>query len=164
MIRIRPYKDSDEETILSWCRDETTYRRWTAGVLGTFPITHEQFSETGRLMRFTALDEKAVVGFFTLRNPSDTLDELRFGFVIVDPARRGAGIGQKMLRLGLRYAFEIYRAHRVTIGVFEENTPARRCYRAVGFTETGRIESYIYRGAQYRVLEMESTEQEGSRL
>ena len=38
-----------------------------------------------KLMPFTAFDESGMVGFFTLRNPGDSLDELRFGFVIVDP-------------------------------------------------------------------------------
>ena len=101
MIRLRPYKDSDAETVLSWCGEEKAFYQWTAGVLGAFPLTKERFAGLGKLMRFTALDDQEIVGFFTLRNPKPTQDEVRFGFVILDPNRRGQGIGKEMLRLGL---------------------------------------------------------------
>ena len=155
MIRIRPYKDSDAAKILSWCRDEDTYYKWTAGVLGEYPLTEEKFRKTGDLMRFNALDEKDVAGFFTVRNPNDALDELRFGFVIVDPDKRGRGIGREMLRLGLQYAFTIYQAKRVTLSVFENNLPAYACYHAAGFTETGAKERYVIRGVEETAVEME---------
>ena len=154
MIRIRPYKDSDAEKIRAWCRDEETYYKWTAGILGDYPLTEEQFRKTGALMRFTALDEKEVAGFFTVRNPGDTLDELRIGFVIVDPAKRGRGIGREMLRLGVRYAFTIYHAERVSLSVFENNLPACSCYRAAGFSETGVKEKYVIRGEEQVAIEM----------
>ncbi len=155
MIRIRPYKDADMASVFSWCRDEDTFYRWSAGVLGEYPLTEEGFRRTGDLMRFTALDEKEPVGFFCLRNPKDTLDELRFGFVIVDPARRNRGIGRAMLRLGLDYAFGIYRADRVTLAVFEDNLPARACYRSAGFHETGGRETYPIGGEVRTAVEME---------
>ena len=159
MIRIRPYKDSDEETILSWCTDEDTFHRWTAGVLGEYPITPEKFRKTGELMRFTALEETRVVGFFTVRNPRPTLDELRFGFVIIDPRMRGRGVGREMLRLGLAYAFRIYKAEKVSLGVFSDNESARRCYRAASLRETGEQEIYCIRGENRTAIEMECFEE-----
>ncbi len=155
MIRIRPYKDSDEAAILSWCRDEDEYYRWTAGILGKYPATREQFRETGKLMRFTALDDKEPAGFFTVRNPKATLDELRFGFVIVDPAKRGKGVGRAMLRQGLEYAFRIYQAERITLSVFEANLPARACYASAGFRQTGMKEIYFVKGEAQTAIEME---------
>lgn len=155
MIRIRPYKDSDEVKILSWCTDEESFYKWTAGILGEYPITSEKFRKTGEAMRFTALDEKEVVGFFTVRNPKDTLDELRFGFVIVDPEKRGKGIGKAMLKLGLDFAFDIYRAKKVTLGVFEDNVPARACYASIGFAETGECETYSIIEEEWPCIDME---------
>ena len=155
MIRIRPYMDSDREAVFRWCGDEETFFLWTAGVLGPYPLTEEGFSKTAGLMRFTALDEKIPTGFFCMRNPKETLDELRVGFVIVDPTKRGRGIGQAMLRLGLDYAFLIYRAERVTLGVFEDNLPARACYASAGFRETGVKERYPIRGIEKEAVEME---------
>ena len=157
MIRIRPYKDTDAEKILSWCKDEKTFYQWTAGVLGAYPISREAFAGLGSLMRFTALDEKEVVGFFTARNPKPTLDELRFGFVIIDPEKRGSGFGKEMLRLGLEYARILYKAKRVSLGVFENNDKAYYCYRAVGFQDVTpqKTEQYQIMGKVWACRELE---------
>jgi len=155
MIRIRPYKESDEARILSWCNDEDTFYKWTAGVWGDYPITAEQLRKTGDMIRFTAIDEKDPVGFFIIRNPRDTLDELRIGFVIVDPARRGQGVGKAMLGLGLDFAFNIYRAKSVELGVFEDNVQAHSCYAAIGFVDTDARETYIVHGEERTSIVME---------
>ena len=78
MIGIRPYKSTDVDTILSWCQDEKAFYQWTAGILGNYPITQKEFCFVESLMPFTAFDETGIVGFFTLRNPDESLDELRF--------------------------------------------------------------------------------------
>lgn len=156
MIRIRPYKPSDAETVLSWCRDEKTFYQWTAGMIGTYPPSVASFESLGSLMRFTALDDQEVVGFFTARNPSGSQDELRFGFVIVDPDKRGKGCGKKMLQLGIKFAFEIYGAERVSLGVFENNPAAYRCYKAAGFQDVvlDKQETYSVLGEQWYCKEL----------
>lgn len=162
MIRLRPYKDSDAETILSWCDSEKAFYQWTAGVLGEYPLTKERFAELGNLMRFTALDDKEIVGFFTLRNPRPTLDEVRFGFVILDPRRRGQGLGKEILRLGQVFAKHVYGAKKASLGVFENNMGAYWCYRAAGFRDvTGENrEQYQVMGENWRCLELETQLQE----
>lgn len=135
MIRVRPYKDTDADTILSWCKDEKSFYQWTAGVLGNYPITHREFGFVESLMPFTAFDESGILGFFTLRNPNESLDELRFGFVIVNPLSRRKGYGKAMLTLGLKFVFEIYGAKRASLGGFENNLTAYYCYKAVGFKD-----------------------------
>ena len=97
-------------------------------VLGDYPITKNEFGFVESLMPFTAFDESEIVGFFTLRNPNESLDELRFGFVIVNPDKRGTGCGKAMIRLGLKFAFEIYGAKRASLGVFENNLAVYYCY------------------------------------
>ena len=86
-------------------------------------------------MAFTAIEDDEIVGFFTMRRPSESFDELRFGFVIVDPAKRGKGYGKTMLQLGLKFTKEIYGAKKVSLGVFENNESAYYCYKAVGFKD-----------------------------
>lgn len=155
MIRIRPYKVTDVNTILSWCQDEKAFYRWTAGILGNYPITQNEFGFVESLMPFTAFDETGIVGFFTLRNPNESLDELRFGFVIIDPEKRGKGYGKEMLRLGLKFAFEIYGAKRASLGVFENNFSAYYCYRAVGFEDVvlDIAETYCVMGEEWKCKE-----------
>lgn len=69
MIRVRPYKATDADTILSWCQDEKAFYQWTAGILGAYPVTKNEFCFVESLMPFTAFDETGIIGFFTLRNP-----------------------------------------------------------------------------------------------
>lgn len=150
MLRLRPYKSSDADTILSWCHDERAFYQWSAGVLGDFPITQNEFKFVEGLMPFTAFDETGIVGFFTLRNPENSNNELRFGFVIVDPRKRGQGLGKEMIKQGLKFVFEIYGAKKASLGVFENNSSAYYCYKAAGFKDAERdnVESY-------RILEEE---------
>ena len=156
MIRIRPYKQSDTEEILSWCQDEKAFYQWTAGVIGAYPVSKAEFAQLNRLMQFTALDEKEVVGYFTARNPKDTLDELRFGFVIVRPDKRGLGYGKAMMQLAIRYAFEIYGAKKVSLGVFENNPSAYYCYKSAGFQDviTQQDETYHVMGEDWVCREL----------
>ncbi|MGN9020243.1 GNAT family N-acetyltransferase [Lachnospiraceae bacterium HCP1S3_C3] len=40
---------------------------------------------------------------------------------MVDSEKRGQGYGKNMLKLGLKYAKEIFGANKVSLGVFEKN-------------------------------------------
>ena len=124
--------------------------------MGKYPITGKEFGFVESLMPFTAFDKNGIVGFFTLRNPEGKPDELRMGFVIVDPERRGCGTGKEMLLLGLRYAFGIYGAKKVSLGVFENNDPAYYCYRAAGFKDADPEETKAYQimGEEWKSREM----------
>ena len=51
--------------------------------MGKYPITKKKFSFVENLMAFTAIEDDEIVGFFTMRKPSESFDELRFGFVVV---------------------------------------------------------------------------------
>ena len=156
MIRIRPYKSSDADIIFSWCRDEKSFYQWSAGVLGKYPITKSEFKFVEELMPFTAFDESGILGFFTLRKPNESYNELRIGFVIVDPQRRGKGFGKAMLRQGLKFAFELYGADKVSLGVFENNPSAYYCYKAVGFEDTvlDSTEVHNIMGEEWKCREM----------
>lgn len=156
MIRIRQYKAADANTILSWCQEEKAFYQWTAGILGNYPITQNEFCAVESLMPFTAFDESGIVGFFTLRNPNESLNELRFGFVIVNPDKRGKGYGKEMLRLGLKFVFEIYGAKRASLGVFENNLSAYYCYKAVGFGDVvlDATETYCVLGEEWKCREL----------
>ena len=102
MLRLRPYKKEDADTIISWSQDERAFYRWSAGIIGAYPVTQKEFEFVDSLMAFSAFDEEKLTGFFTLRNPGGKIDELRIGFVILNPEQRGCGKGKEMLRLALK--------------------------------------------------------------
>lgn len=83
MLRLRPYNKNDAEIIMSWIKGENAFYKWTAGVLGEYPISAEQFNKVSNLMAFTAIDDNEIVGFFTMRRPNEFFEELRFGFELL---------------------------------------------------------------------------------
>lgn len=144
MLYLRPYKKEDAEGILSWCTDETLFRKWTADRYPSYPITADDMNqkyfdangdcaEADNFYPMTACDESGMVGHFIMRYVGGSHRILRIGFVIVDSQKRGRGYGREMIRLALEYAFRVAGAEQVTLGVFENNRPAYRCYQAVGF-------------------------------
>lgn len=63
--------------------------------------------------------------------------EYWLGHLIVDPARRGQGLGIALTRALLEEAFARRGAWRVTLVVFPENRRALACYRAAGLRDDG---------------------------
>ncbi len=162
MLRLRPYKACDAETIVTWIKDEMTFYKWSAGRLGQYPITaddmntyYQSFAYTDHYFKMTAFDEMGIAGHLMMRFLDEEKKELRFGFIIVDGEKRGKGYGKEMLKLAIGYAFETLKTERITIGVFENNESARRCYESVGFRATGRVEMYSILGEKWTCRELE---------
>lgn len=161
-LRLRPFRRNDAKDIVTWTSEPEEFYKWSAGILGEYPVTEERMLEatSGRdfnegYFPFVAFDEDGLVGFFTLRVPGDDNRTLRFGYVILAPSKRGRGYGKEMLSLGLKFAFDVYGADTVSLGVFDNNAQAYNCYSGLGFCENGtRIEYDIY-GNNWVDIEME---------
>lgn len=172
MLRLRPYKISDAKTIINWCKDETTFRKWTYDRYDSFPITEADMNkkyidnngdciEPDNFYPMTAFNENGIVGHLIMRFTDENKKILRFGFVIVDDKIRGMGYGKEMIALSLKYAFEIFKADKVTIGVFENNMPAYYCYKGAGFndSDTEKAVCELF-GEKWKVLELELTKED----
>ena len=138
MLRVRPYRKEDAKEVVKWCQDERTFYFWSAGILGDYPMTEEKLSFVEKFMPFVAFDDDKLVGFFNFRNVEGTLDELRIGFIILDPTHRGKGYTKQMIKLGLNFAFDVYNAKRVSLAVVADNFSAYHCYKAIGFEEVDK--------------------------
>lgn len=145
-LKLRSYKNCDAKTIVTWCKDEVSFRKWSSDRWESFPITGADMNrkymeyngdcvEEDNFYPMTAFDDSGVVGHLIMRFTDEKKEVLRFGFVIVDDAKRGMGYGKEMLELALKYSFEILKVEKVTLGVFDNNMPAYYCYKAVGFKE-----------------------------
>lgn len=172
-MRLRPYKPSDASRILSWVKDEETFRRWVTDRYPNYPITEEDMNrkylncngdcpEPDNFYPFTAFCEDGIVGHLIMRFTDADKSVLRFGFVIVDDSVRGKGYGKQMLKLALQYAFDILKVQKVTLGVLENNPGAYHCYKAAGFRDIPMEEPEYYdlMGQQIRCLELAQERQE----
>ncbi|MDO5436412.1 MAG: GNAT family protein [Clostridia bacterium] len=166
-MRLRPYKRCDAETIEKWISDRDVFLKWGGQYLGEFPVTADvlndrYFSGNGNCTEednfypWTAIDDdNRPVGHFIMRYVNGDHRQIRFGWVVVDDALRGKGYGKQMLCLGLKYAFEILGAQKVTLGVFEHNDPAHCCYRKAGFTDTGIVEKEPWNLVEMEILKQD---------
>lgn len=162
MLRLRPYKACDAKTIVSWIKDETAFRKWSADRFERYPITEEdlnahydEFAYADNFFEMTAFDETGIVGHLIMRYTDEEKKVIRFGFVIVDDAKRGKGYGKQMLQLAIKYAFDLLRVEKITLGVFENNDPAYYCYRSVGFQEIGTVVGYTIANEVWKCKELE---------
>lgn len=165
MIRLRPYKACDAQTITKWIKDEYAFRQWSADRYEKYPITSDDMNlyydrdrNNERIWGMTAFDDTGIVGHLTMRFPNNSsFDEIRLGFIIVDDKRRGKGYGKKMLSLAIQYAFDFIKVKKISLGVFENNNTAIRCYESCGFkrVKLENTESYHCMGEVWNCIEME---------
>ena len=162
MLRLRPYKKCDAAQIVSWIKDEVSFRKWCADRYESYPIGPEDINlhyaateDSDTFFPMTAFDESGVVGHLIMRFTNEDKTELRFGFVIVDDSKRGKGYGREMIGLAMKYAFEILKVKKITIGVFDNNESAYKCYISSGFHDTGVSASCQIMGEEWRCIELE---------
>ena len=164
MIRLRPYKKSDSPIICSWLTDEKGFMKWCAGMY-TYPMTpqqlddrYDEFCKDENAWFMTALDESGkVCGHFIFRKADCENNSIHMGFIIISPDMRGKGLGKQMLSQALRYAFDIFGAQTVTLGVFANNASALGCYKAAGFAETDtEKECFEFGGEKWDCINMKA--------
>lgn len=161
-MRLRPYRKSDAKAVMNWTKDERTHALWCANLL-PFPFTENDFNEYleeteeqwGNSSFTAVMDDGAPTGFLQLGiNPA--LNSGFLGFVVVDAAERGKGYGKEMLRLAIKYAFEIADLTSLTLNVFDCNETAMRLYRNAGFQETALTpECFVFHDEKWGRCRME---------
>lgn len=140
-MRIRPYLNKDFEVISKWIVDERSHALWCANLI-PYPLEKNSFDElliqAGERFNdspFVATtDEGIVVGFFCF-SVNLQINEGFLKFVVIDDTIRNKGYGCEMLKLAVKYAFDIAKADAVQLNVFQENLSAKKCYQKVGFKE-----------------------------
>jgi len=140
-MRIRPYLDKDFDNISQWITDERSHALWCANLI-PYPLEKKSFDNLLQQMaeRFgdgafvATTDEGRVIGFFCYSVNLNT-NEGMLKFIVIDSSLRNSGYGCEMLKLAMKYAFEISKVDAVHLNVFPENLGAKKCYQKVGFIE-----------------------------
>lgn len=141
-ITLRAYHQDDAAVIAGWLRTQNELYQWSADRYNKFPISGDDINAnyapvlgSGRFIPLTAVEGHGdVIGHLIIRYPQENDDtSVRFGFVIVDPALRGRGLGKELLRLAIEYVKAHLSATRIDLGVFDNNGNASHCYEAAGF-------------------------------
>ncbi|MCA0971997.1 GNAT family N-acetyltransferase [Halobacillus litoralis] len=149
-----PFTLKDARLIESWIDSETSLFQW-AGPAFQYPLDTGQWThymETENQKLFSAKDKEdsqQIVGHIALGKIDKLHRQARIGKVIVHPDYRGKGIAEHMIRSVLHVAFQELDLHKVTLGVFDFNTPAIRCYERIGFQQDGLLRDHRRIGNEY---------------
>ena len=93
-MKFRPYKSADAQTILSWVKDEETFRRWVTDRYPHYPISPAEMNEKyfvcngdcpepDNFYPMTAWDDTGLLGHMILRFTALFLRILFFTLVII---------------------------------------------------------------------------------
>ena len=140
-MRIRPYQNKDFDIISQWITDERSHALWCANLM-PYPLEKNSFDALlqeaeerfGDSPFVATTNDGQVVGFFCFSVNLHT-NEGMLKFVVIDNTMRNKGYGCEMLKLAIKYAFEIAKADAVHLNVFPENPGEKKCYEKVGFKE-----------------------------
>jgi len=152
-----PFEDEHAARVASWVLNER--EAYLLAPRTPPPLTAEKIRGwvgPGR-QQFLLIEigKKRPVGYGELNVLRTEERHFWLGHLIVDPRRRGRGLGTRLTRLLLERAFNQQGARRVTLVVFAENHRALACYRAAGLRDAGfEMHCFPPYDRQVRLLKM----------
>ena len=174
-IVLRYFREDDFNTLKSWSVSPEFLKQW-AGPSLSFPIEDEELRKymlnsnhpaESNILIYSGIHKATgrVIGHISLGWIDRANRSGRVGRVVVDPEYRGLGIGSRMMQETLRIAFDALQLHRVSLGVFDFNTPAIRSYEAAGFRREGiQRESALFSNGYVDCIEMGLLDREWKEL
>ena len=168
-IHLETFGREDFDRLLSWIPDDAALLQW-AGSIFAWPLDAAQLelylqptlAEEPRRLIWRARDETgAVVGHVELNDLEREHGVAILSRVMVDPARRGEGLGRALVRRALEVAFDELRLHRLELHVFDFNRAAIAAYEGLGFVlegrrrDTRRVNGTYWSSLWYSLLEDE---------
>lgn len=115
-MKLRPFSIEDAPVILSWIKDKTDFRKWSADRYSSYPPKPEDMLAqyaNDIIFPFTAIDDAGkVIGHIILRYPDSSKTVIRLGFIIIDNQLRGKGYGKQMLELAIQKAQRDYKVQK----------------------------------------------------
>lgn len=138
MLQLIPFKERDFQTLFNWIDSPRFLMQW-GGPMFNYPLTHLQLmnykdAQDRRAFQVYDTDLGETIGHLSIGRINKDKKQGRIGKVIVSPDCRGKGYGERMIQLISTYAFQTLELEKVTLGVFDFNKGAIRCYEKAGFT------------------------------
>ncbi|MBN8192930.1 GNAT family N-acetyltransferase [Bacillus sp. NTK074B] len=169
MIKLTYFKEEDFKQLMDWIESPSFLLQW-GGPGFHYPLDKSQLEkymenanrDGAETLIYKVMEDDQVIGHISLGRIDRENRSARIGKVLVGSENtRGKGIGQQMIHCILHIAFDELGLHRVTLGVFDFNTSAIRCYEKAGFIKEGLLRDARMSGDEYWSLwEMSILEKE----
>jgi ribosomal protein S18 acetylase RimI-like enzyme len=133
---LREVSEADVGTLMQWFPNDEDIKIW-GGPSFRSPFTRDTFFEDihwGQIASFGLFDSNhTLTGFGQLY---DREQRIHLARLVVDPARRGAGLGRRLTAMLMEAGCERYSYEQFSLFVYRDNEPAYQCYRSLGFEVT----------------------------
>lgn len=153
-VQVSPVGPADADHIATWLTSRADVTMFGGPSL-PFPMSGQDLLTTSKdgwvILAMFQGDVLFATGSY-LELPSG---DVRIGRLIVDPGKRGQGLGRLAVTSLVQHATEAYPQGTVTLGVFEQNVNARCLYESIGFRDTGAQRSVDVNGETWASIEME---------
>ncbi len=172
MIRLEKFDREDFPQLIEWIKDEELMINWS-GSLFRFPLTVRSLAwyikGASDLATADALAYRVVydstgksIGHIALGGISRKNRSARISRVLIgDDSMRGKGICKEITNAVLKIAFDELHLHRISLGVYDFNTSAIRCYEKCGFRVEGISRDVLLHKENYwSLVEMSILEDE----
>ncbi len=172
MLTLEYFDRSDFDQLISWINDEELLMNW-AGSLFSFPLTHKSLEwyieDVNEIASSDAFIYKAVdttsgntvghisLGAISRKNRSGRISRVLIG----DTENTGRGYCRDMVTEVLRIGFEDLNLHRISLGVYDFNRAALKCYQKSGLAVEGtNRDVLLYKDKWWSLVEMSILEGE----
>ncbi|WP_181349283.1 GNAT family N-acetyltransferase [Thalassobacillus sp. CUG 92003] len=164
-FKLEPFTEDDFEQLMAWVASKKEFHQW-CGSYFTFPLTipqleayiEEASGEDKKAIIYKVVDIEAErrVGHIALSKIDYHNERARISKVLIgDRAYRGIGLGEWMVERMLQIGFLQLNLHRISLGVFDFNQPARRLYEQAGFHTEGIMRESVKVDSEYwNLIEM----------
>ena len=172
MIRLEYFEKSDFDQLINWIGDEHLLTNW-AGSLFRFPLNERSLDwyiensndlEKSDVLIYKVIEttSNTIVGHISLGSIYRSEGSARITRVLVgNTTLRGRGICQGMMKAILKIGFEEMGLHRISLGVYDFNVAALKCYEKVGFVRDGLMRDVKkFNGGYWSLVEMSMLEDE----
>ena len=159
MIKLEPFTEADFQQLIAWIDNERLLKEWSGGLF-SFPLTESSLRwyiedsndlATSEVFVYKAVDTNTgeAVGHISLGSISKTNRAGRITRVLIGNTARGRGYCPAMIKAILAIGFEDLGLHRISLGVYDFNQSAIRCYQRAGMHREGTLRDVVRYGDEY---------------
>jgi RimJ/RimL family protein N-acetyltransferase len=159
MIELKHFTEEDIPQLISWIDTPEFLVQWS-GTGFSFPLTYEQLikylKESNKersaihAYKVTHLESSKVIGHISLGSFNMHNRNARMCKVLIgEKEMKGKGLSPLIVNKLLNIAFEQFGLHKVSLAVYDFNTPALKLYQKMGFQIEGFIREASKVGEDY---------------
>lgn len=167
MLTLQPFTPRDFQQLMRWIPNAAFTLQW-GGPAFTYPVTPSQLHQyiyeantsdaTTYVFKAIETTTNEVIGHISIGRVDRIYKRARIGKVLISPHHRGKGYGKQLMNAALTYAFFELQLQHVTLGVFDFNEVAIKCYEGLGFVQERLIKNArAYEQTYWHLIEMSVT-------